>query len=234
MKYFGSKFLAYFAAVIVVCATSAVFSGEKYFPIHLSDGSKWKTEIRTISAISNKSNIFSSNNILYHWVDGTELLSGQECKKIYTSLSGFHKANDSSNVLYLISYVAVVGNEYRTYKTEQIKKDKSVTELLFTPYMVSYIKIEPDNKYSHSFKFKSNTQIIQNSISLEVIGYENIKTSFGEYANTLKYLETRKTQFPGFDIKTTIWAAEDIGIVKEIKEGPVSKVTTEKSTSYYK
>ena len=207
---------------------------KKYFPIYLKDGDKWKTESKSVTQIKNQSKKITSNATMYSWVDGSENISGQKCKKIYFSASGFYKENvPPTKVSNLISYVALIGNEYRTYRMDQIMKDKTVNQMVHDPYSVLYIVLEQGKIYSHDFKFYSSGQTIENSTTYEMVGFENISTSFGKYKNCLKYTKIRKTQFPGFEIKETIWAAQNLGIVKTVTEGPVSKAVTEYFTTYY-
>jgi len=204
----------------------------QYFPAIYST---YKVKTQAKSTITIGGNTSTVSSTIYQWVNGEENISGVNCKKVYTSDNDFYQTYKSSNdIAYGISYVAFLNGEMRTYAGDTEMKSGSVSRTYFVPYSIAYISnMQLGKQYIHHYEVSYGSTILYTiDTIIEMIGYEDVATSFGTFLNCLKWKMINIID--GYSQPAVIiWNAKGLGTVKSVTKGTDFETTVEQLSTFY-
>jgi hypothetical protein len=234
MKRFNYIISIFFLFSVLISSSALAVN---YFPIYGNLYTKWKTTYKRTNVLDGVSQT-PTTSIEYSWLGNTKTINGLNTLGIVGSQSGYYITGDA---FYYESFSSYVSNEVRVYEIYMYNNGTLLNINTYTPYLAVPISIADNLPHSYQMTYtvkNAATNVVaaqyNQNITYQLLGYENITTSFGTYNNCLKYrLTSTSTQVVGCSSSCTktgyidTWLAPDIGSVKSYQPLTSSSLTTE-------
>ena len=205
----------------------------EYCPFDSTDGKRWQSNMHSASLYKGMDAALESDWSSYQWINGKDKVKGIECQKLFISHKQFMDESD-----YTQNCAKKIGSEFRVYRLVSFYSSNGVNVTTnFNPYLITNYcgsKMGEARTFNYETITENSRQKTNTTTVNTPLGFEDVKTRFGNYRQCLKYQEVKTDNIvlpDGSKTKliytTTFWNAKGIGTVKMKMSGAQGTTVTE-------